>query len=88
MTRVDPVTLAQVGASALAGVIAMAVAFLVILILVEIYDHFAGTWGPPAVWRRPICWLLGHVDHRHGDEVADAPASCDRCCAQLRSARP
>lgn len=55
-------TLADLAASAAAGLIAMAVAFVAILVTIELYDLVVGARSRPAPHRRLFCWIAGHDD--------------------------
>jgi len=70
----------QLAMSAFAAGIAMALAFIVIVVLIEIYDEWIGAPRPPAWWRRPWCLAVGA--HRH-DRPGSAllSSTCVRCGA-------
>jgi hypothetical protein len=73
----------QLAASAAAGLIAMALAFVVIIVLVEVYDVAIRAPRPPAVWRRPWCWSFGHDDKGR----AGLRVSCRRCGSSVPTDR-
>ena len=75
----------QLAVSAAAGLLAMAVAFIAIVVLVELYDGAIGAPRPPAFWRRPWCWAFGHDDRAR----AGLRVSCRRCgVAPSSASRP
>lgn len=73
------ITLAMtLGQASLAAALAMFVGWLVIAVLVEVYDEAIGAPRPPAWWRRPWCWVFGHADSRADNFGA---YRCTRCGA-------
>lgn len=71
-----------------AGLLAMLATWIAIVLLIEIYDEWIGAPRPPAVWRRPWCWVVGGHAHTHarpaGARAGDAPlasSTCLRCGA-------
>lgn len=70
----------QLGVSAFAAVVAMLLAFVAIVLLVEVYDEWVGAPRPPAVWRRAWCWVTGRHQHaRPGSPLLST--TCHRCGA-------
>lgn len=70
----------QLALSAFAAGVAMALAFVVIVLLIEIYDEWIGAPRPAAWWRRPWCWAVGgHRHDRTGSPLLSS--SCVRCGA-------
>lgn len=77
------VSAGQLAASAAAGLVAMAVAFVFIVVMIELYDAAIGAYRPPAVWRRPWCWAFGHDDRGR----AGLRVTCRRCAGRPAGSR-
>lgn len=77
----------QLGVSAFAGLVAMLLAWIVIVLLLEIYDEWIGGPRPPALWRRPWCTLVGHDDRPRGP-AAVVSSTCRRCGAARPEGMP
>lgn len=79
---IDPwISLAwQLAVSAFAAGLAMALAFVAIVVLIEVYDEWIGAPRPPAWWRRPWCLAVGgHRLGRPGSALLSS--TCLRCGA-------